>query len=934
MPSSQLVVDNWRSAPEGSGIDFLWTGRTEFQVTTLPQRSPAPTGTPPPHDHHEGGEGSDSPGSGLDVEFGEGSGESASSLPGRSNASSSNDRSRSRPLAVEGDLRTSELWQPIQGLCNRPFGPLTSFATTGWLQASDTCLTASFPSRTGVEMLVAWDQAGILQALEFVGWRMLSCTANGSIHFAIESTSDVGAPISLVALTDILFLTYLRTLEVTAGVTALRPHDVVVAKVKSVTGLSVLICLPSTTTLGIIHHAWLLATAWTDVEPSIRLVVHARQAMPHIPIAHVAINGRCTVNTLLPIQGGGPIRNRDTGLVGSAGKGHHHVKARLAQALLDDKFPPKRISTLVKRLCDAVPQEAIQTIFAEDANQTSIEKIRALAKQHGVQLTEQSLEGPGPQAKSKTEATSSKQSKGAARIAVEEFCLVDGYFAFEDDTPCPVVQELTRGTSGVMLCRLDQIADWVKAGTLLAEPFGALLISTPPLPLPLGFRCEQVNFPATNKHGLQFILRGCLLQMGEGSVKPALPNHQTTQISLKTMHCTLSSDDFGDMEWQTICEAPVKKTLARIGPLMENPKAVKSVWGRSFRCGGRAVPAREASSVRFHMSIEASLAEPVLRVSGSCKVDIAIVDPKTGKPDQLYAITWCKVHTRPEMEAILNKISAHFGYVRGKNGYGVRTAFSAAEDTWKTCRPSEPFHPAVKSNHLYRLSGADPTTDFGTLEELASQLKWNMKPIRKLRAGAWILAAETKCASHTVLLNGRPLLLQEIPPKLPGTTTVVAGNLQAHRRAHSGALSSNASATSDPWQHGSDPWQTGPVGQPQPQRSVPGPVESKMNAQDAKIASLEQRIQGLHDATNSIQESQKAHAEATKQEVSTVYREIRALSDKTDTQMTTLAAMFANQLKESLANQSAELLRAMKQERRPSEPAGSEDQEAKRSKGQ
>ena len=130
-----------------------------------------------------------------------------------------------------------------------------------------------------------------------VGWRMFSCTANGSIHFAIESTSGVSAPISLVALTDILFLTYLRTLEVTAGVTALRPHDVVVAKVKSVTGLSVLICLPSTTTLGIIHHAWLLATAWTDVEPSIRLVVDARQVMPHIPIAHVARNGRCTVNS-------------------------------------------------------------------------------------------------------------------------------------------------------------------------------------------------------------------------------------------------------------------------------------------------------------------------------------------------------------------------------------------------------------------------------------------------------------------------------------------------------------------------------------------------------------------------------------------------------------------------------------------------------------
>ena len=60
------------------------------------------------------------------------------------------------------------------------------------------------------------------------------------------------------------------------------------------------------------------------------------------------------------------IRIRGTGLLGGAAKGRHHVKARLAQALLDDKFPPKRISTLVKQLCDAVPQEATQSIFAED----------------------------------------------------------------------------------------------------------------------------------------------------------------------------------------------------------------------------------------------------------------------------------------------------------------------------------------------------------------------------------------------------------------------------------------------------------------------------------------------------------------------------------------------------------------------------------------
>ena len=194
--------------------------------------------------------------------------------------------------ATEHHLRTSELWQPILGLCSRPFGPLTSFATTGWQQTSDTRLTASFPVQTGVEMLVAWDQAGITQAFEYVGWRISSCKVDGFLHFAIESISNVSTPVSLIALTDILFLTYLRSLEVAAGITALHPQDTVLTKVKSVSGLNIWISLPTTTTFGIIHHAWSLAAAWTNVEPAVRLVVGAKQVMPHVAVLHLACAGR------------------------------------------------------------------------------------------------------------------------------------------------------------------------------------------------------------------------------------------------------------------------------------------------------------------------------------------------------------------------------------------------------------------------------------------------------------------------------------------------------------------------------------------------------------------------------------------------------------------------------------------------------------------
>ena len=132
-----------------------------------------------------------------------------------------------RRIATEHRLRNVELWQPIQGLCRKPFSPLTSFVPTSWQQTSDTRLTTRLPSQTGVEMLTAWDQAGVFQAFKDVGWRIFSCTVDGFLHCAIESLPGMSTPVGLIALTDLLFLNHLRSLEAAANITASHPQDTV-----------------------------------------------------------------------------------------------------------------------------------------------------------------------------------------------------------------------------------------------------------------------------------------------------------------------------------------------------------------------------------------------------------------------------------------------------------------------------------------------------------------------------------------------------------------------------------------------------------------------------------------------------------------------------------------------------------------------------------
>lgn len=112
--------------------------------------------------------------------------------------------------ALQSLLLEPETWFPIRSIQQRPFQPLSKFATAGWTTVDETILMASFPEAEGIDMLVAWDQAGVLCAFQYINWRLQAKKIAGQIHFLLDATVQAESPPCISALTDVLFLTYLK----------------------------------------------------------------------------------------------------------------------------------------------------------------------------------------------------------------------------------------------------------------------------------------------------------------------------------------------------------------------------------------------------------------------------------------------------------------------------------------------------------------------------------------------------------------------------------------------------------------------------------------------------------------------------------------------------------------------------------------------------
>ena len=151
---------------------------------------------------------------------------------------------------------------------------------------------------------------------------------------------------------------------------------------------------------------------------------------------------------------------------------------------------------------------------------------------------------------------------------------------------------------------------------------------------------------------------------------------ETTVPTVVNMRCAVDAVDFAAADWGAAWSSPVKFVLNRLK--MPNASRVMAVWGRSYRNDGKPCSPLEAASIRFHMAVGEEFATDILRQSGFSKVSITAVKDDY-RADRQYYVIWLKVN-RPEVEAILQTVPTHYGYVRGRSGFGVRCLLAKAKE--------------------------------------------------------------------------------------------------------------------------------------------------------------------------------------------------------------------------------------------------------------
>ncbi|CAJ1428688.1 unnamed protein product, partial [Effrenium voratum] len=246
-------------------------------------------------------------------------------------------------------------------------------------------------------------------------------------------------------------------------------------------------------------------------------------------------------------------------------------------------------------------------------------------------------------------------SRPRLTIIVTDFIVAPGHFADQLGNPVPVVKEITSGVTGVLLTNPATLKPWVEAGTTMADEFAALLLDRPEYPIPDVYRIKAATFPVLDSGKNTFLVKGFILQMGQEDVVPLVKNIETTVPTVVNMHCTVDAVDFEAADWAAAQSSPVKFTLNRLK--MPEASRVMAVWGRSFRSDGKPCSPKEATSIRFHMAVGENFASDILRQSGFSKVSVTAVK------DDYRAV-----------EAILQTVPTHYGYVRGRSGFGVRQA--------------------------------------------------------------------------------------------------------------------------------------------------------------------------------------------------------------------------------------------------------------------
>ena len=560
-------------------------------------------------------------------------------------------------------------------------------------------------------------------------------------------------------------------------------------------------------------------------------------------------DGRPILLVVAPMRyGGGPVKqNWDV-----------HIRNQLASTLLPIGVPVEQLPGMTDAVLKSVGRAKLQSVLKTASQADLTAQLIQFVRQAGFSIDNHVRKDRTPVPLKKPRADQVKYD--LANMDMENLQLEPGFFMDSEHNPVVQTDRLYPKTTGLLIAREDQIADWLAgSNTISPDPLGAFVVGCSKVNTQLPQ--EQILVPARTASGKPLILAGCLVQFGERQIRLKTTDaEQMIEIDGTNIVVSITAwkSEFADDQWQELLRKPLQAFQNAFADSSATAPLI-TTWGISFRAQGKVTDKQHAESVQLHATVDADRIADALRKSGSNGFYIV---PKNGNgmPDPEWKIIWLDCHHKQagaHAEAIrmMSKVAQPFGLVRNKTSYGIRIRQADYQDTWQILKPSVPPPASIADKCIYKVSplpyGCSPVS----LAQWMKHINWEGVPIRPVGPQSWLVASSTSPPLQFHTFNGKPTLIRQLPPR--GTKPqpiVVAGGKPEMKQT---VQSTSHHLSQDPWANAwanFKPTTVGVVHNAQgakPAEPGIGSVQQHLQIQDDKI-------QKMVDDIAEIQKTQQA----------------------------------------------------------------------------
>ena len=462
------------------------------------------------------------------------------------------------------------------------------------------------------------------------------------------------------------------------------------------------------------------------------------------------------------------------------------------------------------------------------------------------------------------------------QIHPSQLSLIDGSFVDSEGKAMQQIQlaDVTSQATGVAFATVAEAGPYLKEGKSLSlSPLALLTTSQIPHDLIGLLPVDHMRYPVLYQGTQEPVLvQGSLIQLGDENVSRHHDSNPPNLDALPTatLRLLIFRDEFEQSggNWASFCQGPLRQMFQVIPGLticrgeacggdcsrhhcpvdQDYESLLTDIWERrwSRTDGGGRVKPEDAGQFSVLARVVKSAAEQVQNLSGQRGF---YVEPRQedGKgPAAGYGVIWLNQHSLRDAEHKRKTVDGAVALVRLGQRWGLRFKDGDMATAFAELRPHETYM-KVQVQEIYLMHPLPHGTTRAGLVKCLKSWGWAAKPLQPVRGGpegaGWHVGSGSPPPSavlqgahgDVVVTKVRSVVNTKEAPSILGSFKT-----KAHLRSQSKTplptkVSSNASASKDPWLQ-QDPWQSFKPTQPRSTGpDITAPAKQKLEEVEKKL---------------------------------------------------------------------------------------------------